>query len=81
MLIKELRPDLVKKLRRYSLQKKYKKAAELFESNPRHPSLNTELMEPKVLGIWSFRIDRKFRAQLIIVNGEAEITDVTVHYQ
>ena len=81
MPIKGLRSDLVKKLRKYSLVEKFSKASKLFQSDPRHPSLHVELMEPREFGLYSFRIDRKFRAQFTIIDGEAEITDITVHYQ
>jgi len=80
MQILKLRSDLEKKLRKYSLQKKFQKASRLFENNPRHPSLHMELLEPKHLGIYSFRIDQKFRARFIVVGGKAEIIDISVHY-
>lgn len=63
------------------LERKFKKQAEIFEVNPRHPSLNTELLEPKPEGIYSFRIDRKYRVLFIIINNEAEIVDINDHYQ
>lgn len=81
MQIKALRADLEKRLRKFGLVAKFAKAKALFEENPRHPSLNTELMEPKERKVYSFRIDRKYRAQFIIVNGETEITAITLHYQ
>ena len=81
MLIKKLRLDLEKKLTRYGLRRKFTKAKVLFEKDPRYPGLHTELLESKQFGVYSFRLDRKFRALFIIVNGKAEITDINLHYQ
>lgn len=81
MQILDLRADLTKKLAKFSLIKKYLKAKAFFENNPGHPSLNTELLEPKSLRIYSFRIDRKYRAHFIVIGGIAEVVDITLHYQ
>jgi Txe/YoeB family toxin of Txe-Axe toxin-antitoxin module len=55
---------------------------DLFESNPSHPSLNTELLEPKHLLIYSLRIDLKHRALFIChPNDKIEIIAVTKHYR
>ncbi len=80
MKIKPLKPELVEYLRRHQLEKKFVKAQQLFEENTEHPSLNVEVLEPKALRIYSFRIDRKYRAIFIIVHSEAEIVTVTNHY-
>ena len=54
----------------------------LFESNLRHPSLHVELLEPRWRGIYSFRLDRKFRALFFItLDGEAEVFQITNHYR
>lgn len=81
MQIKPLRDDLEKILDRHNLRKKYLKQKKLFEENYQHPSLNTEKLEPKNLNIYSFRLDRKWRAIFIIVEGKAEIIDINLHYQ
>ena len=81
MQIKKLRPDLEKKIIRYGLREKFAKAKDLFEDNPAHPSLHTELLEPKQFKIYSFRIDRKFRALFIITQTGVELTDINLHYQ
>jgi len=81
MKIKVLREDLKEKLKKHNLEKKFKKAKQLFENNPFHPSLNTELLEPKHLKIYSFRIDKKYRAIFIIVDNNAEIIAITNHYK
>lgn len=81
MQIKPLRPDLEKKLKKFGLVKKYAKAKILFEENPKHPSLNTELLKPKEWKVYSFRIDRKYRASFIYVKDEVEVVAITLHYQ
>jgi len=81
MQIKPLRNDLKKILKKHRLQNKFLKQKRLFEKNPRHPSLNTEKLKPKKLSIYSFRLDRKWRAIFIAVNSEAEIIDINLHYQ
>ena len=75
--------SLVRKiLEKHSLQKKFKKQIELFSQNPKHPSLHVELLEPKQHGIYSFRIDRKYRALFVFRPDRQaiEILAVTVHY-
>jgi len=49
---------------------------------PSHPSLNTELLEPKHRLIYSFRIDKKYRALFICLPGDkVEVVSVTKHYR
>ena len=81
MKIKLLKDDIKKYLKKYQLEKKFQKAKRLFEQDIRHPSLNVELLEPKHLKVYSFRLDRKYRAIFIVVNNEAEILTVTNHYK
>lgn len=81
MIIKQLTKKQQKFIGTKKLQDKYKKAVELFEKDYRHPSLHVELLEPKNLKIYSFRIDLKYRAVFIIVKGEAEIIAITNHYK
>ena len=77
-----LHKDIRKYLERKKLKRKFEKQEKLFEKNPFHPSLKTELLEPKKRRIWSFRIDRKYRAIFIFLNRDAvEITDVNNHYK
>ena len=73
---------VLRKLKKYCLVKKYEKQIKLLENNIYHPSLKVELLEPKKLGIYSFRIDRKFRALFIFQKrgGAIEVLNVTVHY-
>ncbi|MBU1085186.1 MAG: hypothetical protein ABIJ43_02100 [Candidatus Beckwithbacteria bacterium] len=80
MEVKSLRPDLVKYLKKRNLLKKYTKQVNLFEKNSRYPSLHTEILEPKHLRIYSFRVDRKYRAIFIIKSGKVEVVDINLHY-
>ena len=76
------REDILKYLRKHGLVKKWRKAKELFENDPSHPSLNTELLEPKHRLIYSFRIDRKYRALFICLpEDNVEVVAVTKHYR
>ena len=62
--------------------KKYEKAKKLFENDTFYPSLNTELLEPKDRLIYSFRLDRKYRALFIYIRkNEIEIITFTNHYK
>jgi len=82
MTIKPIRDDLDKYLKKHNLEKKYKKAKGFFEQDPLHPSLNTELLEPKDRLIYSFRLDRKYRAIFIYVDKDTvEIIVITNHYK
>ncbi len=65
MRINLLRNDLQKYLKRHGLVKVWDKQKTLFEENFRYPSLHTERLEPKHLRIYSFRLDRKYRAIFI----------------
>ncbi len=81
MQIKDLRPDLMAYLKDRGLLKKWQKAVLLFSNNIKHPSLNTELLEPKWRGIYSFRVDRKYRALFFIDGDRAEVFQITNHYK
>ena len=82
MRIKPLRATLKKYLADHRLTKKFNKQIRLFQENPSYPSLNTERLEPKQLKIYSFRIDRKYRAIFILTSSvEVEIVDINDHYQ
>jgi len=79
--ILELRKDIDDYLYSQGLREKWDKAKRLFETNPSHPSLHTELLEPKHRGIYSFRLDKKYRAFFIhLTQDHVEIIAVTKHY-
>ena len=79
--IAELRLDLQEYLNAHGLWKKWQKAKALFENNPFHSSLNTELLEPKHRAIYSFRLDKKYRALFVHLGGEVEVFAITKHYR
>jgi Txe/YoeB family toxin of Txe-Axe toxin-antitoxin module len=81
MNIKPLKNEVQQYIKDHQLIKKFEKAKTLFEQDEHHPSLNVEVLEPKHLKIYSFRLDRKYRVIFIVVNGEAEVITVTNHYQ
>ncbi len=82
MKIKPLKPKLQKYVASHNLTEKVAKQIQLFVENPSHPSLNTEKLEPREFGLYSFRIDRKYRAIFhILIKNEVEIVDINDHYQ
>jgi Txe/YoeB family toxin of Txe-Axe toxin-antitoxin module len=81
-VILDLREDIEEYIKKHGLTKKWEKAKRLFENDPSHPSLNTELLEPKHRLIYSFRIDKKYRALFICLSEDTtEILAVTRHYR
>ena len=82
MQVKPIRPDLLSYAKKHGIQRKLAKQITLFSTNAHHPSLHTELLEPKNLKVYSFRIDIKYRAIFIMITSdEAEIIDVNDHYR
>jgi Txe/YoeB family toxin of Txe-Axe toxin-antitoxin module len=81
MKIKPLKDNLKKYLKKHQLEKKFQKAKEFFEEDVNYPSLNVELLEPKHLKIYSFRVDIKYRAIFIVTDNEVEILTITAHYK
>ncbi len=81
MLTRNLHPRLQKYLKDHNLQKKFEKQLKFLKENPSHPSLNIEIIEPKERKIYSFRIDRKYRAVFVVVKGEILIIDINNHYK
>lgn len=80
MLIKPLNRKVERQLKRFNLASKFAKQKVIFESNILHPSLNVEKLEPKNVGLYSFRIDKKYRAIFRIRDGCAEIIHISKHY-
>lgn len=81
MEIKPLREDLKDFIKERNLVKKWEKVKRLFENNIRHPSLEVELLEPRWRGIYSFRLNKKYRALFFIIRGKAEVFQITKHYK
>ncbi|MDP3764660.1 MAG: hypothetical protein Q8Q95_03510 [bacterium] len=82
MKICSLRKDLIDYLVKRKLLKRFNKQKKLFEANPFHTSLNTEILEPKKLRISSFRITRNWRAIFVYIGQDTiEIVDINNHYK
>ncbi len=81
--ILRLNSESEKYLRDHNLQSKFSKQIALFQYNPRHPGLHTELLEPSDKGIYSFRLDRKYRVLFIWREDRQaiEILVITAHYR
>ena len=74
--------DVLKYLKKRGLVKKFEKQLKFLKTNIRYPSLNVELLEPRKHGIYSFRVDRKYRALFIFRKKERiEVLAVTDHYK
>lgn len=81
MLVLPINKRLILCLQAHKLRGKFEKQKQLLEANPYHPSLNVELLEPKHLRLFSFRVDRKYRAIFIFVAPNIiEIIDINNHY-
>ncbi|MEK7461828.1 MAG: type II toxin-antitoxin system RelE/ParE family toxin [Patescibacteria group bacterium] len=52
-----------------SIQKKSEKQEKIFRSNPFHPSLHTEKLEPRNKELWSIRVDKSYRIIFRFING------------
>lgn len=81
MQIRPLNKQVLKQIKKFGIEKKCKKQIALFVENPLHPSLRMEKLEPTHVGLYSFRIDKSFRATFRIRNKIAEIILITKHYQ
>ncbi len=82
MKIKRLDKECLEFLSNHKLLAKWSKCKKLFEENIKHPSLRVELLEPKWRGVYSFRIDRKYRVLFFIESkGRVEVFQITNHYR
>jgi len=82
MKILSLHKDIQKYLEKRGSRKKFEKQIAILQVNMFHPSLNIELLEPHEMKIWSFRIDKKYRALFIFTDPDTiEIIEVTNHYR
>lgn len=82
MIILSIDAEILVYLKKHQLLRKFKKQCELFINTPKHPSLNIEVLEPKQFKIYSFRVDKKYRA-IFIFRGQdiIEILEVNNHYK
>ncbi len=82
MIILPIHKEIRDYLRSRHLLKKFEKQCKFLVRNPRYPSLHTEVLEPKHLKLFSFRIDKKYRAVFIFRNLDTiEVLDVNNHYK
>lgn len=81
MEIRPLRKDIKQFIRNHKLAKKWAKAKQFFEGDIRYPSLRAELLEPHWRGIYSFRLDKTYRALFFISESKAEVFQITKHYR
>jgi plasmid maintenance system killer protein len=74
--------DISKYLKKHNLEKKFFKQLNLFLMDISYPSLEVELLEPKHLKLWSFRLDKKYRTIFIFrESNKIEVLDVNNHYK
>jgi plasmid maintenance system killer protein len=74
--------DISEYLKKHNLEKKFFKQLNLFLMDISYPSLEVELLEPKHLKFWSFRVDKKYRAIFIFRDNKMiEVLDVNKHYE
>lgn len=82
MKVLPVHEEIISYLEKRNLKKKFDKQVRLLEQDISHPSLEVELLEPKHLRIFSFRIDKKYRAIFIFRSGNTiEIIDANNHYK
>lgn len=82
MRVNPLDSESEKYLLKHNLLKKFNKQLNLFLNDPRHPSLNTERLEPKQYKLFSFRIDRKYRVVFVFLEPDLiEIVEINDHYK
>ncbi len=82
MEILPLHREIEEYLKKHKLEKKFLKQSRFLKSDIRHPGLRVELLEPKHLRLFSFRIDDRYRVVFIFHNSRTiEILDVNDHYQ
>ena len=74
--------EIIDYLQKRGIKNKFFKQLAFLQKNLHHRSLNTELLHPKNRGIYSFRVDRKYRALFIYRKEEIiEVLIVTDHYK
>ena len=82
MEVLPLHEDVQTYVRERRLERKFAKQIRFLRLDIRHPSLHVELLEPKHFRIFSFRVDRKYRAIFIFRDRfTVEILDVNDHYK
>jgi len=81
MIILPVHKGIINYLKKRQLLRKFEKQCRFFIHNPQHSSLNLEILEPKHLKFYSFRLDKKYRIIFIFRGPDIiEILDVNNHY-
>ncbi len=81
MILLPVHPEILEYAKTRQLTRTLQKQSQLFIANANHPSLHVELLEPKPLKIFSFRVNKKYRAIFIYRGPDVvEILDVNNHY-
>ena len=57
------------------------KQVEFLKKDMTHPNLHTEKLEPKNLGLYSFRINKQMRGIFTLDGNTIEITSLSKHYE
>ena len=82
MIILPVSQEIINYLKKRLLLQKFEKQCRFLSISPNYPSLNLEILEPKHLKFYSFRIDKKYRAIFIFRGPDIiEILDVNNHYK
>lgn len=82
MNILPIHPEIEEYLRDHKLVKKFEKQVKFLEKDTSYPSLDVEMLEPRHLKIFSFRVDKKYRAIFVFLRRDTiEIIDVNNHYR
>jgi len=82
MKVLPIHKDISEYLKKHNLEKKFFKQLTFLLMNISYPSLEVELLEPKNLKFWSFRVDKKYRAIFIFRESNIiEVLDVNNHYK
>lgn len=61
----EVIPEAESEIKSLCLKKQFEKQRNLFIANPAHPSLDFKPLKGKLKGLYSFRINQKYRVRLI----------------
>ena len=82
MLVAPIHRDIILYFKKRNLLSKFNKQISILQNDIKHPSLNLEILEPKELRIYSFRVDKKYRAIFIFTSPQIiEIIEVNNHYR
>ena len=71
-------PEVIDQAKKHNISKKFTKCCNLIVTNIAHPGLNVELMQPKQLEIYSFRIDKKYRAIFLYRENKQAIEVIAI---